>query len=143
MSIFENLKTPSLPQNDSSNGKEKRARQLANSRDEYIWTNTMANVVGVPMSKTVPADDKPTIAWFGQVVEVVLDIIENSIANGIEGNHGKLEELRSIQARFNLIKKPMHKSLTKDSLARSNRKSTESNSFLSAIWAMSSRIWKN
>ena len=104
MNIFYHDNNPSLPQNDSAVLKKKRAEQIVKARTEYIWTDDFENVVGVPMSETVPDNDKPTIEWFSKVIEVVLEIIENTILNAGDENKGDIDTLLEIKKHFYKVK---------------------------------------
>ncbi|QLE83995.1 lipoxygenase [Shewanella sp. Scap07] len=76
--------SPSLPQHDSPSEQEAREIQLAEAKTTYIWDTDVASVKGVPMAESVPEADKPTIAWFIKVIEVALQVVENTLANSIE-----------------------------------------------------------
>ncbi|HMX99580.1 MAG TPA: lipoxygenase family protein [Agitococcus sp.] len=71
---------PSLPQNDNTNGQKHRAEQLLNSQDKYQWTETLPNVVGVPMATEVHFSDEPTLEWLLLVSKTGLEIAENFLA---------------------------------------------------------------
>lgn len=98
-------KSPSLPQNDSPTQQAKRKQQIIEAQSQYIWTNTLPNVIGVPMSKTVPESDKPTIEWFLKVIDVALEIVENTIANATEANNKDYKELQAINVRLTTLRK--------------------------------------
>lgn len=73
-------RNPSLPQNDSALEQKLRDLQLAFAQGAYRWTDTMPNVVGVPMATKVPWSDQPSLEWLLQVGEVGLQIVENQLA---------------------------------------------------------------
>ncbi len=73
-------KHPTLPQQDTSSEQHRRGEQLVKSQRKYQWTNTMSNVVGVPMATEVHFADEPTLAWLLLVSEVGLKIAENLLA---------------------------------------------------------------
>jgi arachidonate 15-lipoxygenase len=100
---YEARKHPSLPQNDSPKEQEGREKQLAKAKTVYIWDDHIANVEGVPMSKDVPPDDKPTLSWFTRVIDVALQIVENTLANFIEGDE-RLVELKKIKSELERIR---------------------------------------
>ncbi|NRB40201.1 MAG: lipoxygenase [Pseudomonadales bacterium] len=98
-------KTPILPQDDSASGQEQREIQLAHAKTEYIWNYEVPSVKGVPMSKEVPESNKPTLAWFVEVIEVAVQIVENTLANAIEGDEDKsFDEIKSVRDKLLSIK---------------------------------------
>lgn len=70
-------RNPSLPQNDPD--PRARARQLADARETYKWTDDVPSLPGVPLSADVPSDDRPTLPWLLDVADVALDIVRNQI----------------------------------------------------------------
>lgn len=70
---------PTLPQHDSAAERAKRTAQLAEARTAYAWARDNANLPGVPLANTVPATDKPTLAWFIVVIGIGLEIARNLI----------------------------------------------------------------
>ena len=70
---------PSLPQNDTRAQQEKRADQIASAKTDYIWNDNAANAKGVPLSKDIPPDEKPTLSWYLTVLDVALEIVKNTL----------------------------------------------------------------
>ncbi|MCO7224236.1 lipoxygenase family protein [Pleionea sp. CnH1-48] len=101
---FNPRKHPSLPQQDSAKQREERKQRLEETRNEYIWDDAVPNVAGVPMSKLLPDDDKPTIAWYLKVIDVALQIVENAIANFVDDDSDDYHEWQSIRSRLSTIK---------------------------------------
>lgn len=71
---------PTLPQNDSSAQQKARAAQLAASQNEYEWTDSVPAVDGVPVVKSLPASEGPTLEWWLKLVKIVLELAKNQIA---------------------------------------------------------------
>ena len=98
-------KNPTLPQNDGPREAEKRGIQLAESKTVYIWDSNFKNVQGVPMSRTVPVDDKPTLEWFIETIEIVLQVAENALLNFVDGVGDEVKnEISSIRKKVAGIK---------------------------------------
>jgi arachidonate 15-lipoxygenase len=90
---------PSLPQNDSPAGRRQRQKQLQESRQKYRWTDTLPNVVGVPMAADVPSADEPSLPWLLLVAETGLKLAENFLLVKLEGDKrkGLIEEAAAVQ----------------------------------------------
>jgi arachidonate 15-lipoxygenase len=102
---------PTLPQNDSARAAKRRAKQLQDSQKKYQWTDTLPNVVGVPMAKKVPYYDDPSLPWLLQVGEVGLQLAENLLAVGLEkrkaaGKSNKSAD-KSAHAKLTQIRKQL------------------------------------
>ncbi|WP_395790200.1 lipoxygenase family protein [Aquimonas sp.] len=80
---------PSLPQNDSPAGRRQREKQLQQSCQTYLWTDTLPNVVGVPMAAEVPSADEPSQPWLLLVAETGLKLAENFLVVKLEGDRRK------------------------------------------------------
>ena len=83
MSFFNILfprRNPTLPQNDNSSEQTRRHKQLNESQRNYVWTDELENVVGVPMATKVPYDDEPSHSWLLLVFDVGLQLAENLLA---------------------------------------------------------------
>ncbi len=76
---------PSLPQNDAPAEKAAREAQIMATRAIYVWTSEGPTLPGVPLAASVPANDKPTIAWFLILIGVGLKIARNVIAVELSG----------------------------------------------------------
>ncbi len=77
--------SPTLPQNDSAREQQQRRDQLANSAQQYQWTDKVGSLPGVPLATAVPKDDRPTIEWLLDVAEVAIDIVANQLLVKISG----------------------------------------------------------
>lgn len=98
-------RNPHLPQDDSARGRRHRTAQLVRAKEEYIWNDQVPSVKGIPMSKIVPESNKPTLAWFVNVIDVAMEVAENTLANGIEaGTHKSIDELNNIRNKLDSIK---------------------------------------
>ena len=99
-------KSPSLPQSDSPAGQARRKQQLVDTQMQYIWSDKVPNVEGVPMSLEVPSGDKPTIAWLVKSLEIGLEVVENRLLNFVDGGSGGAdEELTTVRNNLRRIKK--------------------------------------
>lgn len=103
MSLFPR-KNPSLPQDNSPEDREKRDVQIAQTRVTYQWTDSMPNVVGVPMATEVPEVDQPTFQWYLKVIDAALVIVENVLANIEHNDDEKVAELLTIKDKLTHIK---------------------------------------
>jgi arachidonate 15-lipoxygenase len=70
-----------LPQNDTNAEQRKRQKQIKKNQRSYIWDLENPNVTGVPMSKNLPAEARPTLEWVITVTKVLIPIVDNLIAN--------------------------------------------------------------
>jgi len=76
---------PTLPQRDNPAGQAARAAQLWVSRTKYVWDTKVATLPGVPLAASVPADNLPTLAWWGLLIGVSLKIVRNALAVKLGG----------------------------------------------------------
>lgn len=97
-------KNPTLPQDDSPAEREKRDKQIAETRVTYQWTDTMPNVVGVPMATDVPEQDQPTLQWYLKVIEAALAIVENVLANIAHKDNEHVSTLLTIKDKLHKLK---------------------------------------
>lgn len=89
---------PTLPQQDTPEGRAARASQLAASRSRYVWDTEVASLPGVPLATSVPADNLPTLAWWGLLIDISLKIVRNALAVKLGGvDRGEIDTPR---ARF-------------------------------------------
>ncbi len=103
-------KSPSLPQSDSPTEQARRKQQLADTQIQYIWSDNVPNVEGIPMSMEVPSSDKPTIAWLVKSLEIGLEVVENRLLNFVGGGSGGTDgQLKSIRNNLKRIKKSQPK----------------------------------
>lgn len=72
---------PTLPQNDSKREQEKRRKQLETTQEQYVWDLKHPNVAPVPMVKEVPKEADPTLSWKITVLQTLVPIVDNLIAN--------------------------------------------------------------
>lgn len=87
---------PSLPQNDTPAGQAARAAQLDASRSRYVWDTSIATLPGVPLAAAVPADNLPTLAWWGLLIDISLKIVRNALAVKLGGvDRGELDTPRA------------------------------------------------
>lgn len=87
---------PTLPQQDSPAGQAARAAQLAVSRTSYVWDTDVATLPGVPLAASVPADNLPTLAWWGLLIGISLKIVRNALAVKLGGvDRGELDSPRA------------------------------------------------
>lgn len=107
---FSPRRHPSLPQNDSASEQEHRSKQLAKTQGKYQWTDTMENVVGVPMATEVHSSDDPTLEWLLLVAETGLKIAENLLAVKLSGLDDAIVDRTDTETRSKLqqIKKMLH-----------------------------------
>ncbi|MEM7701944.1 MAG: lipoxygenase family protein [Pseudomonadota bacterium] len=87
---------PTLPQNDTPAQKTARDDQLATTRGVYVWTDSVATLPEVPVVKTLPDAEMPTLEWFLKLVGVLIDITKNAIAydlNHLENGLSALDPL--------------------------------------------------
>lgn len=71
---------PTLPQNDSPKQREARETQLAVSQSEYEWTDSVPAVEGVPVVKSLPRSEGPSLEWWIELVGIVLELAKNQVA---------------------------------------------------------------
>lgn len=71
---------PTLPQNDSPEQREARETQLAVSQSEYEWTDSVPAVEGVPVVKSLPRSEGPSLEWWIELVGIVLELAKNQVA---------------------------------------------------------------
>ncbi|MDZ4813780.1 MAG: lipoxygenase family protein [Pseudomonadota bacterium] len=76
---------PSLPQDDNPREQQLRRDQIAGAEQTYQWTDQVSSLPGVPLARSVPDDDRPTIAWLLEVAEVAIDIAANQLLVKISG----------------------------------------------------------
>lgn len=92
---------PTLPQNDTPAQQAARAAQLAASCTHYVWDTAVPTLPGVPLAASVPADNMPTLAWWGLLISVSLAIVRNALAVKLGGvDRGELDSPR---AKFEAI----------------------------------------
>ncbi len=106
--IFEHLdllnprRHPSLPQNDSIGEQMRREEQLAEAQKEYVWSKTIPNLEGVPMSSRVPREDRPSLEWFVKAAVVAGEVLVNVIGDHIEPD--SVGEFKKVKGLFDGIK---------------------------------------
>ncbi len=71
--------SPSLPQNDTQSQRQARQEQLAASQAQYEWTDCVPSVEGVPVVKTLPTAENPTLEWWLKLAKIVLELARNQI----------------------------------------------------------------
>lgn len=71
---------PSLPQDDTPLQQAARTVQLAASQQAYVWNDAATTLPGVPLAQSVPADNLPTLEWWGLLITVSLAIVRNALA---------------------------------------------------------------
>ncbi|MEY4951688.1 MAG: hypothetical protein RL299_112 [Pseudomonadota bacterium] len=71
---------PSLPQNDTPEGKAARAVQLDLTRLSYAWTTAVPSLPEVPVVSGLPANETPTLTWWVMLTEIFVHLIENHLA---------------------------------------------------------------
>ena len=87
---------PSLPQYDTPAGQTARAAQIAFSRTTYVWNTAVPTLPGVPLAASVPADNLPTLAWWGLLIDVSLKIVRNALAVKLGGvDRGEIDSPRA------------------------------------------------
>lgn len=87
---------PSLPQNDTPAQKIARAAQLAASRLTYVWDDAVQTLPGVPLAKSVPLDNLPTLQWWGLLIGISLKIVRNALEVKLGGvDRGELDSPRA------------------------------------------------
>lgn len=87
---------PSLPQNDTPAQKAARSAQLAASRLAYVWDDAVPTLPGVPLAKSVPLDNLPTLQWWGLLIGISLKIVRNALAVKLGGvDRGELQSPRA------------------------------------------------
>ena len=87
---------PTLPQQDTPAQKAARAAQLATSRQVYVWSDEVATLPGVPLAQSVPADNLPTLAWWGLLIGISLQIVRNALAVKLGGvDRGEIDTPRA------------------------------------------------
>jgi arachidonate 15-lipoxygenase len=94
--------SPSLPQNDNPRERQKRVNQLAEAAQTYQWTDQVGSLPGVPLSKAVPKDERPTIEWLLDVAEVAIDIVANQLLVKISGGDRLLAKSGSAALQLHL-----------------------------------------
>ena len=95
MSVLSTLfprRNPTLPQNDNSSEQTRRHKQLNESQRNYVWTDELENVVGVPMATKVPYDEKPSQSWLLLVFDVGLQLAENLLAARLNNHRTNSKE---------------------------------------------------
>ena len=78
-------KSPSLPQNDSPSQQEARNKQLAEAQDTYQWTRDSPTLTGLPLAADVPKENRPTDAWWLEVLEVGARVAANAVEVALSG----------------------------------------------------------
>lgn len=87
---------PTLPQMDTPAQQAARAAQLAASRTSYVWNTEVPTLPGVPLAAAVPADNLPTLAWWGLLVDIALGIVRNALAVKLGGvDRGEIDTPRA------------------------------------------------
>lgn len=87
---------PSLPQNDTPAQQAARAAQLAASCLTYVWDDAVPTLPGVPVAKSVPLDNLPTLQWWGLLIGISLKIVRNALAVKLGGvDRGELDSPRA------------------------------------------------
>jgi arachidonate 15-lipoxygenase len=87
---------PTLPQMDTPAQQAARAAQLAASRTSYVWNTDVPTLPGVPLAAVVPADNLPTLAWWGLLIDVALGIVRNALAIKLGGvDRGEIDTPRA------------------------------------------------
>ncbi|MFZ6649561.1 lipoxygenase family protein [Undibacterium sp. TJN25] len=114
-------RSPSLPQNDSPAQQQKRAKQLLDAKGKYIWNDQVVNLVGVPMSATVPETDQPTLEWKVLILEALVKVGENLLAIKVNDELGWFGKKLPIQNRLESVKNLVEKAknTTQDGLESS------------------------
>ncbi|WP_394781348.1 lipoxygenase family protein [Undibacterium sp.] len=102
-------RNPSLPQNDSPAEQQKRAKQLIDAKGKYIWSDQVVNLVGVPMSKTVPEADQPTLEWKVLILEALIKVGENLLAIKVNDELGWFGKKLPIESRLESVKNLVEK----------------------------------
>lgn len=93
--------TPTLPQHDTSAGRAAREAQIAASQTRYVWDTAVPTLPGVPLAQAVPADNLPTLDWWGKLIGIALKIVRNAIAVKLGGvDRG---ELQGPRAKFEAV----------------------------------------
>ena len=88
--------SPSLPQNDTAAQQAARAAQLAASQQAYVWEDSVPTLPGVPVAKSVPLDNLPTLQWWGLLIGISLKIVRNALAVKLGGvDRGELDSPRA------------------------------------------------
>ncbi|WP_128892814.1 lipoxygenase family protein [Erythrobacter sp. HKB08] len=70
---------PTLPQNDDAGQQAARKAQIAASQAEYQWTDAVPALEGVPVVKTLPKAEDPTLEWWLKLVRIVLELAKNQV----------------------------------------------------------------
>lgn len=87
---------PSLPQNDTPAQLAARAAQIAASQSRYVWSESVPTLPGVPLAASVPADNLPTLAWWGLLIGISLKIVRNALAVKLDGvDRGEIDSPRA------------------------------------------------
>ena len=87
---------PTLPQMDAPAQRAARAAQLAASRTCYVWDTEVATLPGVPLAATVPANNLPTLAWWGLLIDIALEIVRNALVVKLSGvDRGEIDTPRA------------------------------------------------
>ncbi|MDC8755714.1 lipoxygenase family protein [Erythrobacter sp. sf7] len=87
---------PTLPQQDTPAQKAARAAQIAQSQAVYVWNDDVATLPGVPLAQSVPADNLPTLAWWGLLIGISLQIVRNALAVKLGGvDRGEIDTPRA------------------------------------------------
>lgn len=87
---------PSLPQQDTPAVRAEREAQLAQSCTRYVWDTAVPTLPGVPLAAAVPADNLPTLAWWGLLIDIALGIVRNALAVKLGGvDRGELDSPRA------------------------------------------------
>ncbi len=87
--------SPTLPQMDTPAQQAARAEQLDVSRACYVWNTEVPTLPGVPLAATVPADNLPTLAWWGLLIDIAVEIVRNALAVKLGGvDRGEIDAPR-------------------------------------------------
>ncbi len=88
--------SPSLPQDDTPAQQAERAAQLAATQQAYVWDDEVPTLPGVPLAKSVPLDNLPTLQWWGLLIGISLKIVRNALAVKLGGvDRGELDSPRA------------------------------------------------
>ena len=70
---------PTLPQNVTPAQRKAREAQLAASQATYEWTDAVPSLEGVPVVKTLPTAEMPTLEWWLKLVKILIEVAINQI----------------------------------------------------------------
>lgn len=98
--------TPTLPQHDSAREQRARERQLKRARRQFQWTTHVPSLTGVPLAKSVPIGDMPTLLWWEKVIETTLTVVKNTLAIKNDSNQEETDLLNALQEQLEVIQNP-------------------------------------